>query len=288
MTLLFGWLVAFGAVMIGFMMAGGNPLGLFIMSEWFVVGGCGLGFLIAAGPPQVLKQTVASIMRSAKGSPYNKQVYTELVQMMYEIFVVGRQQGLVGVESHVLEPENSPIVSRYPAFLKNHHALEFFSDSMKPVIDGKLKADQLKVYLDAQLTDKDTHASGPITIISKIADALPGLGIVAAVLGIIITMGRVDGPIKEVGEHVASALVGTFLGVYLSYGFLNPLASNMEFLNHDEMAYYTIIRNGIVAFASGSSPLTAAEYMRSSIPEDRRMPGDQMETLLKSTQSKTR
>jgi chemotaxis protein MotA len=288
MTLLIGWLIAFGAVMGGFMMAGGNPLGLFILSEWFVVGGCGIGFLIGASPPQVLKQLLASLLRSFKGSPYSKQVYTELVQMMYEIFVIGRQQGLVGVETHVLEPASSSIISRYPAFLHNHHALEFFTDSMKPVIDGKLKADQLKVYLDTQINDKETHAAAPPTVVNKVADALPGLGIVAAVLGIIITMGKVDGPIAEVGMSVAHALVGTFLGVYLSYGFLQPLVTNMEFMNHDELAYFTIMRNGIVAFASGSSPLTAAEYMRSSIPEDRRIPGDQMENLLKSTQGRTR
>ncbi|MDD2709677.1 MAG: MotA/TolQ/ExbB proton channel family protein [Verrucomicrobiae bacterium] len=288
MTLLIGWGIVVVSVIAGFMMAGGKPTVLIIFSEYLVVGGCAVGFAIGSSPVGVLKLCITMVLRSMKGSPYSQKTYTELVQMMYEIFVVGRQQGLVGVESHVLEPENSPIVSRFPSFLKNKHALEFFMDSMKPVIDGKLKADQLKSYLDAQLVEKDNHAYAPIGIITKVADACPALGIVAAVLGIIITMGKVDGPIAEVGMSVAHALVGTFLGVFLGYGILQPLAANIEFANHDELAYYTVIRSGIVAFASGASPLTAAEYMRSSIPEDRRIGGDTLESLLKSSQGAPR
>jgi len=282
MTLLVGWAIVMVAVCVGFMIAGGNPAALFVLSEYFVVGGCALGFLVAASPPSVLKLLAAYVIRSCKGSPYSKKVYTDLVQMLYEIFRVGRQQGIIGLETHVLEPDKSTIISRYPSFLHNHHALEFFTDAMKPVIDGKIKADQLKAFLDEQVTGKDNHAYHPVSVLSKVADALPGLGIVAAVLGIIITMANIDGPVKEVGHHVSSALVGTFLGVFLSYGILQPLNSNIEFLNHDEIAYFSIIRNGIVAFAAGASPLTAAESMRAGIPEDRRLNAEQMETLLKS------
>ncbi len=271
-----------GAVCIGFIIAGGNPVALFVLSEYFVVGGCALGFLVACSPPSVLKLLFSFVIRSCKGSPYSKKVYTDLVQMLYEIFRVGRQQGIIGLEAHVLEPDKSTIISRYPSFLKNHHAVEFFCDAMKPVIDGKIKADQLKVFLDEQVNGKDMHSYHPVSVLSKVADALPGLGIVAAVLGIIITMANIDGPVKEVGHHVSSALVGTFLGVFLSYGILQPLGSNIEFLNHDELAYFCIIRSGIVAFAAGASPLTAAENMRSSIPEDRRVNAEQMDAMLKS------
>ncbi len=282
MTLLVGWGIVMVSVCVGFIIAGGNPLALFVLSEYFVVGGCAFGFLVAASPPAVLKLLFSYVIRSCKGSPYSKKVYTDLVQMLYEIFRVGRQQGIIGLEAHVLEPDKSTIISRYPSFLKNHHAVEFFSDAMKPVIDGKIKADQLKVFLDEQVNGKDIHSYHPVSVLSKVADALPGLGIVAAVLGIIITMANIDGPVKEVGHHVASALVGTFLGVFLSYGILQPLGSNIEFLNHDELAYFSIIRSGIVAFAAGASPLTAAENMRSNVPEDRRVNAEGMETLLKS------
>lgn len=281
MTLLIGWAIVIIAVNAGFIIAGGNPVSLFVFSEYFVVGGCGLGFLVAASPVPVLKSLLNKIIKSCKGSPYSKQVYTDLIQMLYEIFRAGRQQGIVGLESHILEPEKSTIIGRYPSFLKNHEALEFFGDAMKPVIDGKLKADQLKAFLDEQLHGKDEHGFQPVSVLQKVADALPGLGIVAAVLGIIITMAHIDGPVVEVGHHVASALVGTFLGVFLSYGLLQPLSANIEFLNHDELAYFTIIRSGIVAFAAGASPLTAAENMRSSVPEDRRIGPSQLETLLK-------
>ena len=285
MTLIIGWAIVLISVCVGFIIAGGNPLGLFVLSEYFVVGGCALGYLVAASPVPVLKLMLNQIIRSFKGSPYSKKVYTELVQMLYEIFRVGRQQGIIGLETHVLEPDKSSIISRYPSFLHNHHALEFFVDAMKPVIDGKIKADQLKAYLDEQVNSKDLHAFQPVSVLQKVADALPGLGIVAAVLGIIITMAAIDGPVKEVGHHVASALVGTFLGVFLSYGLLQPLACNIEFLNHDELAYYSIIRTGIVSFASGASPSTAAENMRGSIPEDRRVGGDELDALLKSLKS---
>jgi chemotaxis protein MotA len=281
MTLLLGWGVTLTVILVGFLMAGGNPAGLFVVSEWLVVGGCGVGFLIAASPPSVLKLLLTQVIRSCKGSPYKKDVYIDLVHMLYEIFLVGRQQGIIGLETHVLEPQNSPIIQKYPSFLNDHHAVEFFMDTMKPVIDGKLKAEQLKSYLDEQIVAKDNHAYSPVSVVSKVADALPGLGIVAAVLGIIITMGHIDGPVKEIGHHVASALVGTFLGVFLSYGVLQPLASNIEFLNHDELAYYSIIRTGIVSFGGGVSPLTAGENMRGSIPEDRRPKAEELEAILK-------
>jgi chemotaxis protein MotA len=281
MTLLIGWTIVFCSVIGGFMIAGGDPRSLFVLSEFSVVGGCAFGYLIAASPPSVLKAMLAQIIRSCKGSPYSKSVYTDLVHMLYEIFLVGRQQGIIGLEAHVVEPEKSSIIQRYPSFLQQKEAVEFFTDTMKPVIDGKLKADQLKAFLDEQINQKDHHSYQPVSVLTKVADALPGLGIVAAVLGIIITMANIDGPIVEVGHHVASALTGTFLGVYLSYGFVQPLAANVEFLNRDELSYYTIIRSGIVSFAAGASPLTAAENMRSNIPEDRRTDTEELEALLK-------
>ncbi|MBI4024661.1 MAG: flagellar motor stator protein MotA [Verrucomicrobia bacterium] len=285
MTLIIGWVIVIVSAIGGFMISGGNPFMLFRgWGECIIVAGSALGFLVGASPPETIKFTTRLIVRSCRGSVYSQKVYIDLVQMMYEIFIVGRQQGLVGLENHVLEPRQSSIVTRYPSFLKNYHALEFFVDAMKPVIDGKLKADQLKSYLDTQLTQKDFHDYQPVSLLSKVADALPGLGIVAAVLGIILTMGSIDQAVGEVGMHVASALVGTFIGVFLSYGIVQPLATNIDFLNHDEFAYYSIMRNGIVTFASGSSPLAAAENMRTAIPEDRRIDADSLENMLKKSQ----
>lgn len=265
------------------MLAHGNPVQLFVLSEWVTLGGCGVGYVIASGPPSVLKTLAGLILRSFKGSPYNKQMYMDLIHMLYEIFLVGRQQGIIGLEAHVVEPFKSSIIQRYPTFLGQHEAVEFFTGTMKPVIDGKLKADQLRAFLNEQINQKDHHSYQPVMVLGKVADALPGLGIVAAVLGIIITMANIDGPILEIGHHVSSALVGTFLGVFLSYGIVQPLGTNIEFLNGDELAYYNIMRSGIVSFAEGASPLTAAENMRSQIPEDRRVEGDEMEAILKGS-----
>jgi chemotaxis protein MotA len=281
MTLLIGLAIVIISIIGGFMMAHGNPLDLLVASEWVILGGCAVGYTIAASPPSVLKNMLHQIVRSCKGSPYSKHVYLDLIHMLYEIFLVGRQQGIIGLEAHVVEPYKSSIIQRYPSFLNQKEAVEFFSGTMKPVIDGKLKADQLRAFLNEQIAQKDHHAYMPIMVLGKVADALPGLGIVAAVLGIIITMANIDGPILEIGTHVAHALVGTFLGVFLSYGVLQPLSCNVEFVNGDELAYYTIIKSGIVSFAEGASPLTAAENMRGNIPEDRRTEAEEMETVLK-------
>lgn len=282
MTLIIGWVIVFGSVLGGFAMAGGRPAALFVLAEWSVVGGCSVGFMVASCPLSVIKLMGRLIVRSLKGSPYTRQVYSDLVQVLYEVFRVARQQGVIGLETHVLDPEKSPIVSRYPSFLKNQPALEFFGDAMRPLIDGKLKAEQLKAVLDEQLHRRKEHSEKPVSVLEKVGDALPGLGIVAAVLGIIITMANIDKGIAEVGHHVANALVGTFLGVFLAYGIVHPLAANIEFLNEEEISYLSIIRSGVVAFASGASPLTAAENMRGGIPADRRMNAEDLENLLKS------
>lgn len=285
MTLIIGYVIIIGGILGGFMMAGGKPTQLFVASEWLTLGSCAIGYAVAASPPSVLKMMFSLILRSCKGSPYTKNMYMDLIHMLYEIFLVGRQQGIIGLEAHVVEPFKSSIIQRYPSFLNQHHAVEFFTGTMKPVIDGKLKADQLRAFLNEQVGQKDHHSYQPVMVLGKVADALPGLGIVAAVLGIIITMANIDGPIVEIGEHVAHALVGTFLGVFLSYGVVQPLSTNIEFLNADEIAYYNIMRSGIVSFAEGASPLTAAENMRGQIPEDRRIEGEEMEGILKGSAS---
>lgn len=282
MTLLIGWFIVVASIGVGFVSAGGKPTLLFAPAEWLIVGGCGLGYVIAASPMSVIKQIWRSVLRSCRGTPFSKQHYTDAVQMLYEIFLVGRQQGIIGLETHVMEPQTSPIITRYPFFLHHREAMEFLTDSMKPVIDGKMKVDALRAFVDQQFEEKQLRAYQPVLVLNKVTDALPGLGIVAAVLGIVITMANMDADVAEVGRHVAEALVGTFLGVFLSYGFTQPLATNIEFLNQDELAYIAILKAGIVAFTSGAAPLTTAEYMRVCIPEDRRVSSGELEDLLKS------
>ncbi len=198
--------------------------------------------------------------------------------------MLGRRSGMVALEEHVMNPETSAIFAKYPAFLKNHHAMEFLCNGLRPIIDGKIKPDQLKLLLEIELDAMEEEHEKPVGVLTKAADAMPGFGIVAAVLGIVITMASIAGPIEQIGEKVAAALVGTFLGIFLSYGFMNPLAVNMEFINMAEMAYIRCIAASVIGFANGMSPIMAVEVARRGLSSEVKPTADDLETMLKSAQ----
>jgi len=166
--------------------------------------------------------------------------------------------------------------------LKNHHAMEFLCGSLRPIIDGKIKPDQLRLLLDAELDQLEIEHHAPVDVLTRTADAMPGFGIVAAVLGIIITMASISGPVEEIGVEVAAALVGTFLGILLAYGFLSPLALNLQFVKAAELDYTRCIAACVTGFAGGMAPITAVELGRRGLSSELRPSADEMETLLKS------
>ncbi len=281
MFIIVGIIVVLASVIGGFLMING-PLGALIQpSEFVVIGGAVIGATIAANPLKFLMRITAQIPVALKGSPYNKNSYSEVLRMQYDIFVNSKKGGLLSIEEDVNNPSSSSIFSKYPTFVSNHHAVDFFCDALKMLVNGACSAEELEMMLEAEL--ETHHAEGAIvpTLLQRASDALPGLGIVAAVLGIVVTMQHLDGPPEELGHHVGSALVGTFLGLLLSYGMLAPIAANLENLATDEAKYYACLKAGIVAFANGAAPSTAVEFARKTIFSFDRPTTAEIEPLLK-------
>jgi chemotaxis protein MotA len=201
--------------------------------------------------------------------------------MQYDIFINSKRGGMLSIEEDVNDPMNSTIFTKYPSFIANHHAVEFFCDALKMLVNGACSPEELEMMLESEL--ETHHEEGGIvpTLLNRASDALPGLGIVAAVLGIVVTMQHLDGPPEELGHHVGAALVGTFLGLLLSYGVLAPIAANLENLGHDESRYFACIKTGIIAFAFGAAPSTAVEFARKTIFSFDRPSTAEIEPLLK-------
>jgi chemotaxis protein MotA len=283
MIIIVGALIVLGSVLGGFMMAKGNPLALIQWSEFVVIGGAAFGALIIMSPKKVLIDMVKLSIAALKGSPYNRKSYEALFKALYELFMIGRRNGMIALEEHVTNPDTSSIFSKHPLFQNNHHGVEFLCSGLRPIIDGKVKPDQLKNLLEIELDAMENEHHKPVSVLTKTADAMPGFGIVAAVLGIVVTMGSINGPIEEIGHHVAAALVGTFLGILISYGFLNPLAVNMEFLGMAEMDYNKCIAAAVIGFANGMAPLMAVEIARRSLSSDVKPTADALEAMLKES-----
>ena len=283
MIVIIGAVVVMLSVLGGFMMAGGHVASLIQVSEFIVICGAALGAMIIMSPTKVLMDMVKQILGTLKGTPYNKAAYEELFKILYELFMLGRRSGMVALESHVMSPESSSIFSKYPNFLKNHHAMELMCGALRPIIDGKVKPDQLQPLVAIELEAMELEHHAPVGVLNKVSDAMPGFGIVAAVLGIVITMGSIAGPIEEIGHHVAAALVGTFLGILISYGFLGPLAVNMEFMGASELAYSKCIASAVVGFVNGMAPIMAVEMGRRGLSSDLKPTADELEALLKGS-----
>ncbi|MBL9168045.1 MAG: flagellar motor stator protein MotA [Verrucomicrobiales bacterium] len=282
MFVIIGSIIVIGSVIGGFLMAGGSPGSLWQTSEVVVICGAAFGAMVIMAPKDVLISMFKMALGCLKGSPYGKAAYEDLLKLLYELFMLGRRNGMIALEEHVMKPESSSILSKYPSFVKNHHAVEFLVGGLKPIIDGKIKPDQLKSLLDAEI-DKAGHEDHiPIAVLTKTADAMPGFGIVAAVLGIIITMASIGGPPEAIGHHVAAALVGTFLGILVSYGFLNPLATNMEIMAEEHHAYTKCIALSVVSFANGMAPIMAVEVARRGLGHSVKPTADELEAMMKN------
>jgi chemotaxis protein MotA len=285
MLVIVGALIVIGSVIGGFVMAGGHPFALWHPSEFVVIGGAALGAMVLMSPMKVLKDLFKQVLHTLKGAPYSRTAYEELFKALYELFMMGRRSGMVALEEHVMSPDTSAIFTKYPTFQKNHHAVNFLCSGLRPIIDGKIKPDQLKLLLEIEMGAMEEEHEKPLGVLTKAADAMPGFGIVAAVLGIVITMASIAGPIEQIGEKVAAALVGTFLGIFISYGFMNPLAVNIEFINLAEMTYIRCIAASVVGFANGMSPIMAVEVARRGLSSEMKPTSEALEAMLKSVNS---
>ena len=282
MLILIGAFIVLASTLGGFMLAGGNPLVLLQVSEFVVILGVGAGILVIASPAHVLKEIIHKVKIVLAGKPVGEKEFTELLKLLYEVFMIGRRNGLIALEEHIMDPQKSAIFQRYPSVLNHPGRLEFICNGLKPVVDGKIKPDQLEDLMTAELEAKATESEHPVHILQLVGDSLPGVGIVAAVLGIINTMASISEGPEKVGEHVAAALTGTLLGIFVAYGFVNPLAIRVKFNNAAEEQFLKCIMQAIAGFAKGLAPLTAVEVARRSLDSAVQPGGNELELALKA------
>ncbi|HEY1763545.1 MAG TPA: flagellar motor stator protein MotA [Opitutaceae bacterium] len=282
MLALVGGLIVFGSTIGGFMLAGGKPLVLLHVSEFVVILGVALGVLIIASPGHVIKEMMHKIKFVLSGKAPSRADYFDLLKLLYEILMLGRRNGLIALEEHVMEPEKSSIFQKYPSLLKHKERLHFLCNSLKPIIDGKIKPDQLESLMTAEIESKEQEAEHPVHILTLVGDSLPGIGIVAAVLGIINTMAAIaDGP-EKVGERVAAALTGTLLGIFFAYGFVNPLANRIKFNDAADSLCLRCIKLAVASFAKGLAPQTSVEIARRSLDSSVQPEAEELEAALKA------
>jgi chemotaxis protein MotA len=265
MFAIIGIIVVFGSVIGGFLMEHGNLRVLIQPAELVTIAGAAIGTVLVANPLHILKQIAGGLGGVFGGSKYTKQAYVDSLKTMYELLNKARKDGLMVLEGDVEEPDKSPIFSKGPSVLKNHHVRDFVCDSLRMAITG-VDAFDLDQMLDLDLEVHHQQAALPTAALSSMADSLPGLGIVAAVLGIVITMGALGGPPEEIGKKVAAALVGTFLGILLCYGLVGPIAASMTKNADEEHAYLYVLRVLIVSFLKGTAPIMAVEVARRAVP----------------------
>lgn len=264
------------------MIAGGNPVVLLHVSEFVVILGVAAGVLIIASPGHLLKEILHKVMGAIKDKALEREDYIDLFKLVYELFILGRRNGLIALEEHVSSPSESSIFARYPNFVKRTGPCEFLLNSIRPIIDGRIKPDQLEELMNAELEAKEEEAEHPVHLLQMVGDSLPGIGIVAAVLGIINTMASISEGPEAVGAKVAAALTGTLLGIFVAYGFVNPLATRVKFNNSADLQYLRCIMVSVAGFAKGLAPVSAVEVARRSLDQVVQPDGDELESLLKA------
>jgi chemotaxis protein MotA len=267
MISLVGILVVFASVVGGFLMEKGKLPVLLQPSEFVTIAGAALGTVVVANPPRVLKGIYTGMLDVVNGTGVTEKFYVDSLKMLFELFTKARKEGMLAIENDIEVPERSPIFLKYPAFLKDSHGTAFVCDTMRMAVTGGVKPFDLDQMMELDLEVHHHTSLAPTQALTSMADALPGLGIVAAVLGIVVTMGALGGPPAEIGHKVAAALVGTFLGILLCYGVVGPLAANMTKAVEERHAYYGVLRTTLLAFIKGTAPIMAVEMGRRAIPE---------------------
>ena len=266
MFAIIGIVIVFGCIVAGYLMEHGNLRVLVQPAELVIIGGAAVGTVLIANPVSTLKDIASGVGGVFGSSHYTTQRYVDLLKMVFELLNKARREGLVALETDVEEPDKSPVLSKYASFLKDRHAVYFLCDTMRMAISGGIEAFDLDQMLEGDLDIHHHEGSLAPAALNTMADALPGLGIVAAVLGVVITMGALGGPPEEIGHKVAAALVGTFLGILLCYGLFGPIAQRMSKNAEEERAFLNVLRATMIAFLKGIAPVLAVEIGRRAVP----------------------
>lgn len=262
MNLIIGALIVFGCVIGGYVLEHGQLGALMQPVELMIIGGAAFGAFMISNPMSLVKKAFGSIPKLLKGSGYNKAKYMDLLALMYALFAKIRKDGLIALESDIENPQSSAIFGQHPSIVADHHVLDFICDYFRLMVGGSMNAFEIENLMDLELETHHQEVHGPIAAIQGASDALPAFGIVAAVLGVVITMGAIGGPPEELGHKVGAALVGTMLGILLSYGIVGPIASSLSHQAEDEAKFYTCIKTCILAYLNGYAPQVAVEFGR--------------------------
>ncbi|MBL8482069.1 MAG: flagellar motor stator protein MotA [Rhodocyclaceae bacterium] len=262
MFVIIGYVVIVGACLGGFILAGGHVHSLIQPTELLSIGGATLGAFFVANSPKAVKQTFAALPSVFKGTKFSKALYIDLLAMLYEILSKVRKEGLMSIEGDIENPEASPIFSKYPTLAADHHAMEFLCDYLRMMVGGNLNAFEIESLMDAEIEAHHQEGHTPAHAVARAADSLPAFGIVAAVMGVVHTMESVGLPPAELGKLIAAALVGTFLGILLSYGFVGPLATVLEGKLEEESKMYLCMKAVLLASMNGYAPQVAVEFGR--------------------------
>jgi len=276
-----GIFAVFAAVIGGFLLERGNLYVLLQPAELLIVGGAAAGIVVVANPPAVIRRMWRGARSAFRPPARTPTVFLRHIRMLYEVFCFVQRAGVVELEPDVEDPANSRIFTNHPEFLRDRTTRDFVCDSLRMLVLGVTSPQELDQLMDLDIDVQRRGQQEPVSALHAIADALPGLGIVAAVLGVVITMQAIGGAPETVGQKVAAALVGTFLGILLCYGVAGPVASRMEKLGETEMQFLQVLRIAIVSFARGASPILAVEYARRSIPLELRPSFVEMEASIR-------
>lgn len=261
MWILIGAVIVFASVVVGYLLQGGRLLALGQPAEFVIIIGTAIGAVLIGTPLHVIREIGAQLRRVTRAR-IDRDDYLELLGMLYQLFKLVQQKGVMALEAHFEQPAHSSLLARYPRFMARPHAVAYLGDSVKVMIMGAITSPDLDALLEDDLRVRHRQSLEPATVVARVGDALPGLGIVGAVLGVVVTMGAIDGPPSEIGHKVGAALVGTFLGVLLSYGLVQPLASCLESVVAEDTEYLACVKAAIVASHKGLAPALAVEFAR--------------------------
>jgi len=281
MFVVIGALVVLGSIIAGYTMHGGQLLILFQVTEIIIIGGAALGSLLISNPMSVTKRLFKGVIAVLKGSKLSRDSYEQLLRALYDLSGLSRREGIIALEKHVEQPAQSPIFQAAPKLLANHHAMSFLCDTLRTIVSGVNDPHELEELMDKDIETAHAEELAAPQALSNLSDSLPGLGIVAAVLGVVITMGQIDQPPAVIGHSVAAALVGTFLGILLCYGFVGPMARNLDQMISADGRYLGVIKAGVLSLARGASPQITVEYARRAIGPDDRPSFEAVEKMMK-------
>jgi chemotaxis protein MotA len=265
MLVLVGSLVVISCVLGGYLLSHGHILALWQPYELMIIGGGSVGAFLSANPAKIVKEALSGVAGLVKGPKYRKQDYVDLLALLYDIFSLMRKQGLLALEPHIEDPQSSSVFTAYPRLIKEHHLIEFITDCLRLIVGGNMNPHELEQLLEVELETHQQEAEAPAMAVMKMADALPGFGIVAAVLGIVTTMSQLGGDTSQIGEHIAGALVGTFLGILLCYGFVGPLAAAMESRVHEDGRAFECVKVALLSSLRGYNPKVSVEFARKTL-----------------------